>query len=448
VFGILSVATLAGLALWSHSPALWVIVALLAVGQRSRWQAARLQAAWREGLPRELQLRSLFVALEKLRVTSFTRRWTLVRAAFTQRTLLKPRIWESLLTVSLLTPVWIGVTALAFQIWAPRHSVATRDTRTTAQRAFDDAMDDADEDDGNSEALGVLRQRAAALDAADPRRIDLQVVEALAAPEPERRQQVEDILTAGKGGLRWPLDAVVRSELYELGGLSSNYLKMPAVERAQRLRAGIGWSERVAPALVASTIDARLRLAEAIDDGGDSAGASTMLAEIGRLADSCRCERRRVARAQAWFYLSHGESDKALRLLQPEALDSVATSPGSTGGVDYAWSLLLSGRTEEGLQQMHMAAYRQAPRANGLLGLLQGPAVRARLSEPMDLAFALRAASRLEEARAVAASPAAKWQCELLRSGTLYEYRAPWQRERDRLLAEAAREVCPAQTAR
>jgi predicted nucleic acid-binding protein len=448
LFALASVGAFVALAVWIKSPALWAIIALLVIGLRAQWQAARLQSAWQEGLPEGQQLAHLYdVMQQKLRLAVFTRQWALARAVFTHRLMHRPRWWESALTLLLMVAVWVGPGALAFQSLSlgggSRH-----DERTAAQRSFDEfytqfeTSDEADET--GARFLEPLQQRARALAPDDPRRIDVEVMQAGTLGEPARRQGIERILARGKSGLTWTVDALVRSEL------SALYLRvreLPAPERLAQLREGVDWAERVAPRALAPTLDARLRVAEAIDESGDTPAARDLLAQIRQRAvhaDDCRCALGTVTRAQVWFHLSHGESDQALALLQQAPRTDRAGTDGRADSMDRAWALLLGGRTDEGLAKMREAAYWQPADAGWLVRILQPRTAKPRLVEPLDLAFALRSAGRDAEARELLATQGGR-RCMAAPAGIgFHELMAPWQSERDRLLLETVRAACPA----
>jgi hypothetical protein len=342
--------------------------------------------------------------------------------------------------------VWAGPGALAYQnlsFGSPHH-----DSRTAAQRAFDEAvaqMQDTDDEVDAQQALGPIRQRAQSLAPDDPRLVDLQVMQAGTFGEPEHRKQIEAILKGGKDGHQWTRDSLVRSEL---SALYFRARELPAPERLAQLRDGVQWAERVAPRPLAATLDARLRVAEALDDGGDTGAARKMLTQIrsrAEHADDCRCDLGSVARAQVWFHLSHGESDQALALLRQAPLADRAGSTGRVYSMDHAWALLLGGQTDEGLAQMRIAAYWQPREVRWPDRMTGNPVAQPRLVEPLDLAFALRRAGRDEDARTLLATQGG-WRCQASSGSAsfgFHEMTAPWQRERDRLLEETARAACP-----
>jgi Zn-dependent protease len=442
-FAWVSVAAFAGLAQWAHSVTAWMIAGLLFLGLPSQWRAAILETAWKEDLPKEQQLRRLFSVLrERLRVAGIARQLALARAVYQHRLMRRPRLWESLATLALLVVVWGVPAAFAVRLWPHGGFGRHAEERSMAQRSFDEAWEAADAADGRSEALQTLRRLGQALAPDDPRQVDLLVAQAQEVEEPEHLRRIEAVLRSGRDGRRWTVDRIVRAEL---AAQVAAVVDRPAPERAGRMRAAIDWAERLAPGARAATVPARLRLAEAVDDGGDAPGARARLAQLRQLAETdadCRGELRGVLRAQAWFAVDHQAPGAAAALLEAGAASESAV-PGTTGlALDYAWALLLSGRTDEGLARMRGAAYLPAFEPD-LLQRLQGAQRReSRLAAPMDLAFALRRAGRGEEARALlAALPA--WQCNAVRNGELrYEARDPWQRERDRFLRETADALC------
>ncbi|MBK8338388.1 MAG: hypothetical protein IPL03_18245 [Sterolibacteriaceae bacterium] len=150
---------------------------------------------------------------------------------------------------------------------------------------------------------------AVALDAGDPRRVDLQAWLARELEPAERRRRSETIL-----------------------------------------RDAIAWAEYAEPAMLAPTIGIRLRLAEALDASGDAAAAQRMLLEWrerAATADDCRCELVQVVRAQAWYHLQHGEATQALQVLEASPFAAEMMRPGGRLGLDYGWALLQAGRHDD-----------------------------------------------------------------------------------------------------
>lgn len=117
-FSALSVAAIAALALVTGSKPVWIIVIVLGLGLLSQRRVARLQSAWRAGLDREQQLVHLFrIAHERFGLQSFARQYALVKTVFTQRSIHRPRPWESVVTLSLLVTLWTAGGVIAYAYW-------------------------------------------------------------------------------------------------------------------------------------------------------------------------------------------------------------------------------------------------------------------------------------------------------------------------------------------
>lgn len=463
VFAAASAAAMAALAYWLQSPTAWAIAAFLFISLTAQWRAAQLQAAWREGLPLEDQLKHLFDTARRLfRKQGAARLIGLVKAAVTRRMIRVPRLWESAATLAVLLGVWVPTGIVVSQMWPAYHSHAAADARSADQRAFDEAWerveygddDQDDEADGTPGQAGpvhggrLLELRAQALRADDPRLVDMNIRRVLLLPQPERRKQIEAILKAGRDGKSWTRKAMLNHELDSLARIART---LPARERLPMLREVVAWADSAAPQMFASTVDARLRMAEALDESGDTPAAQAMLAELRRKAlgaDDCRCELREVLRAQTWFHLSHQRADLALALLREPAVWPDAQTRKGGLAMDYAWALLLSGQTQAARTAMDGAA-RSSPYQPKLYEWLMG--LRAHDGEvlsPVDLALVLERAGRAPEAVALLGRSRSYWQCLALREDADYfERDHPWQRERGRLLQDVARRLCPARPA-
>jgi Zn-dependent protease len=443
LFAAFSVAAFAAMAVWWSHVALWVIVAVLVYALLGQWRIVQLQLAWQEGLPKQQQLAHLFeVVRGRLRVATFVRQLALVRAVFLQRLVHVPRLWERVLALSVLVCVWIATAAIALPSWPDHGGAAQHDPRSPAQQAFDEAWSELDDGEDAAKAHVLLRQRAAVLAPNDPRHVDLDVALAHAAPEQERRQRVAAVLARGADGLHWQLTSLLR---YELRTTIDATRGLPPGNRLMQLQASLQWAEAAAPQTLAPTIDTRLRVAEALDESGDTPGAFALLQEIHRraaAADDCRCELGSVLRAQAWFHLSHQQTEQALALLQQAASDGKA-KPALA--LDRAWALHFAGRKDAALAAMRSTTYMQQSRVGWRERLRNGRATEPYLVYPLDLAFMLNAAGHAEEARALL-SGREIWQCRAASFGRLSPYTQglPWQRERDRLIEQVAVELCPA----
>lgn len=444
VFALLSVGAFAAIASWLHSPSLWVIVGILVLGMRSQWTMARLQSAWDTALPRRDQLVRILSVLEnRLRVVSFTRQWALVRAVSSHAKMGKPRAWESAMTMTIMVGVWLLPGAYVADTWqrADRHVIP--DSRTEAQRDFDGLLDADDEEEPNRAAIQGLAEKARRLAADDPRQVDLAVMQAMAEDAGVREDLLGRIVQQGRDGIHWSIHGIIRSQLSDA---YSDAAQLPANARRERLQAALAWADRVAPGALAPTIEVRLRAAEALDEGGDTAGARAELAglaETARTADDCACELHRVMRARAWFHLSHGENVQALALFKALA-EGNGHPPRWQAALDLAWALELNGDTDAGLAQMRAAAFATHASAGWLQRAATLVAPPARLLAPLDLAFALRRAGRDADARSLLANRGDAECRAVISLGSFHEVEGPWQRERDRLIVETARAACPA----
>ncbi len=439
-FALLGVVAFVALAVWLSNLALWLIALILAAGVVGQWRQARLFRAWKPGISPTAQVLHLFGVLRETGVQSFARQWSLVHGVVTHRLTHPARGWESAATLIALAAIWLGTAAVTAQFW-PGSIRTPGDPRTRQQVAFDSVINGFREDRDDPAKLQELRERADALQPDDPRRVDLHLEEARRQPDEKRREALARVLAEGRAGKYWTVDRVVRTEMSRARKVQGT----PA-ERAAALREAIAWSERVAPRLLAPTIDVRLRLAEAIDDGGDRSQALAMLATLRDRAegdDDCRCELRSVMQAQVWFHISHGEYDAAIALLKDPAFAAKRDDVPSQYDVDHAWALLLSGRTDEGLEKMRAAAWSPAYKPTAFDKALGVPQGGPRLAHPLDMAYALRQAGHDKEARRLIRLRWV-WECQSLPNRMKDPtHAAPWQREREHLLGETGLVVCP-----
>jgi hypothetical protein len=278
------------------------------------------------------------------------------------------------------------------------------DTRSEAQKQFDAAF--ADYDDGsthNGRVIETLRAHSVKLDPNDPRQVDFAVLNALAASQPERRTQLEAILTAGKPGSAYGLNDVARLMLF---GIGRSYNQQPLEQRIAALQDGIDSVMRAAPDAFKGTIAARLQQAKLIDETGAKDKAESVLKEIQQntqiIQDRTLYELETVVHERVWFYLSYDDSKTAVQILEQPELEKLIKRPLGTLAADYAWALLIAGRIDAGVTQMRLASYappfRQLTRPQRLLGM-KPP--KPQLIRDLDMAHALVQAGQLTEASAL-----------------------------------------------
>lgn len=433
-FFVGSVAAFLALALWLESKPALIITLFLAISLPGQLRMARLQAAWQDEVEPAAQVGHLYDAATRSgRAPALAALMMLIRNAIQLQHVRRPRLTESIASIAVLALVWAGSGyALTQTVLADRPGAAA-ETRSPAQLAFDRVWDGAEFDQPADAVRQRLHDAARALGADDPRHIDLQVWQAQQHDGGMPREAVERLLQGGLDGRVWKRSDVLREHL---DGISYPALGLPPVDRATRLREAIAWAEGIAPALLAPTIETHLRLAEAIDDGGDSGRAGTMLGELrerAASADDCRCELSRVIRAQAWFHLHHGNADRAIAVLEGAQTAGEMRSPGGRLALDYGWALLAAGRHDEAVEQMRIAT--RTRRTDG--------AKPARLRQALDLAHALRKAQRDDEARRLVEQQR-PWECAYARSSEAPAFAsAPWEQARDRARNETARALCP-----
>jgi Zn-dependent protease len=421
----LSVIGFGGLSLWSDELTFKVIAGLMVLATVHLARALPFDRAWQPGLPESDQIRRLFeVAQRTIRVQSFTRHYAAVKGVVARRRLRPARWWEGALALVLLIGVWIGAgvvadrTGLYRALWG---NTTAHAGRTRLQVGFDALLDD----DYHVEAdrLRRLETLARGLAADDPRQVDLEVVRIWQLPATERSDRILVLVKRGRDGYTFGLRNVVA---YSLDGIIAALDKVPPAERAEAARRAADAITDQAPDFYVDTIPARLKVAEAIDQGGDHEAAWALLGELRHHVfhdQRGAYELNGVVAAQVWFQLNRGEPEKALAALDglPDRL-----------GVERAWALLAAGR-----QQDALAAMRRSANVN------IGTNSEVWPEQAMDLAYILGRSGHRDEARALIAAQQDSWVCSLHTSGRGSWDSPPWQQVRYRLLAETAGELCP-----
>ena len=294
-FSALSVLALAALAAWLEDPYLWFIVAFLSFTLIYKWRMTALHRAWREGLTAREQLEHLFgVAWQMFGPQAFARHYRLVKAVFSQRKILKPRLWESALALSLMVLVWAPIGVAAVELWPHARTrqapAAKPDLRTAAQREFDTAFSDYVDKEGSDQEFAALVTLAAKFEGPDPRLIDLAVQKALALPLDERASRLQSLLQQQRAGAYYSLEDIVTS----LAGIASEENEeQPIGERIASLRASLDRISAAWPGSLPATVTYRVRLAEMIAESGDADGAASIAPIASRQPH--RCEGRAEA---------------------------------------------------------------------------------------------------------------------------------------------------------
>lgn len=447
LFSALSVAAMAALALWLESAVFAVFVLLLGVGLLQQWRVSRLESRWQDGLPHEEQLRQLFGRAQELfGPLGFLRQYPLVKAVMERRRIRRPRAWESALVLGLLLALWgSGGYAAYGHLAAPPQP--EDDGRSAQQRLFDEryARYGEDEDAGPDE-LKALQAAAAALPPEDPRRVDLRSLLAWDAEGEEQARQLESLVAEGREGFQDDLESLQRRWLRSVQDLHPD---APLPQRIAALQAALQRAESLMPKQPAGRIEARLRLAEWVDLNGDPQAAETLLAETRYLAersDDCRCELRRVLRAQAWYFMHHGRPADAVTVIEASPVGRSLRQSTHELSRTYAWALLEAGRIDQGTEQMRMAVYSRPPPRSWLQRLGFGGARRSHLLYPLEMAHALRQGPQPAEAQGVMPREQ-HWSCFRYTSEDMAEtvapYVDPWEQLREQRLRVTAKAVCP-----
>lgn len=450
VFSALSVLALLALALWFGNIALGVVGVALGFGLVHQLRVSRLDQRWQEGLPLKEQLEHLFGQARQLfGARGFLQQYPMVRAVVERRKIARPRLWESLLVLALLVPLWGGLGYFTAQRTTSFVTAPEADTRSAQQRAFDEryqAYRDSDDENGSEARLDALLQARDQLEADDPRRVDLRLMLTWEMGQAERSGELERLLAEGREGSSEDLEDIERQWL---DAVHDQHREAAPSQRAAALASAISRGEELLPKQPAGTIEARLRHAEQIDLGGDPQAAETLLAQIRHLAersDDCRCELRRVLTAQAWYFLSHDRPRDAVTVIEASPVGRELRQSRHDLSTAYAWALLESGQVPEGIEQMRTASYGKAPRPSLLqrLGLADTPPPR--LHNPLDLAYALRRGPQPEQAQALMTRQF-QWLCEVYsgaaEAGKPVDHADPWQQLRERRLTETAQAICP-----
>lgn len=439
----LSVLAFVGLAKWTDDTVVPLMLALLmAFGTIASWRSIALERVWSDEGERSERIRRLFEAAQRtLKAQTFLRHYPLVKGVVTRRQICRPRLWESALVLMLLVGLWSGVGFVAYEsgiIGGVRAQIS--ETRTPAQIEFDDAAYDYD-DDSSPAALENLLTLSQKLDPDDPRRIDMVVRQAWQLPEPQRQAQFDSVLMQERDGHEYSRNDVA-SDL--LGHAVAVTARLGAEDRIRALQQAVDHVMTVAPRFYSATLNARLRIAERVDQGGEPDRAWALLEDLRQTAgrdEGCQCEVRDIVAAQAWFQLSHQRPEQALAVLESSPYASHLGQRSECLTRDHAWALLAAGRISEGVEQMRRAAYTEPRQPSFKDRLFSGAVQSPHLVEVMDMAYALVQKGKADEARQLIANRPrtcfrADKEAEKLWS-------KPWQQGRELALRDISLMLCP-----
>jgi Zn-dependent protease/predicted house-cleaning noncanonical NTP pyrophosphatase (MazG superfamily) len=437
LFAVLSLCGITGLAIWLQQASTFVIAYFIFIYARSQFRLAYLRGTWK-GVPGEdNELEGLFEIIQKkFGKLQFARQYHLARAVFAHRSINMPRLWEAALALTLLVAIW-AMAGYAIYEW---HRY------TTAQQHFDQTYSvyaDDDSEYGSAEQSAELKKletAAAALDPRDPRQVDFLVAKSWFHPMEQQIALLQDILHRHTDGYYNHLKYVARSYFMDIHYILEQQ-GASALQRQKMLADALAKVDAWAPNAFSGTINARLWLAEAYDAQGQSSVAQAQLSALlarAKTDDNCLCELTDVARAQVWFYLDKHQPGQAIAFLEASPyVREMKTSQGRLG-LEYAWALIQSGRTEEGLAQMTVATTLK-PRINKS-NTLPKPVHM----DVMDLVYAYIQAGESQMAISLAQdNQTIQWQCKHFKERNNYFYSdIPWQNIRQEALANTSNAIC------
>ncbi len=441
-FSALSVLAFGLLAAWLENPYLGLVTAVLILSLFYKWRITDLHRAWKEGLPPHEQLVHLFgEARRAFGPQTFLRHYRLVKAVFTQRKILKARVWESALALGVMALVWAPIGVAAVELWPQKKARKVEaaapkpDPRTGAQREFDTAFNQSRWQEAPT-GFARLDALAGELESSDPRRADLAFWHVLALPAKERAPRLEALVAAPWKGLLFGRGDAAAGFLHT--AMEGNAAK-PASDRIAALQAGLSRIATLWPGNGHVTYYYRIRLAEMIGESGDAAGAMSALEAARAALVEAKAGPVYVAsivRALAWYSITREQPEQARQLLEntmPEGQEMRRQLEA-----DYAWALLFSGEVKAGLKRMRAAAYTSPP-IPGFMDNALGIRIKPRLHMPLELAYAMIKNKKSEEAAALIAKEAPS-ACR----GEPSPWNGPWFEARNRAIRAAYAAVCPA----
>jgi len=341
-FALLSCLALAGIMIYTHSYNMFFLALMFIAVSRLLWRMARVRSALRAQGAQELP--ALFALTEStIKSKVFYRQYPIVRSIHEAPSIRPALVWETVFTLLIFTACW----ALAGFAW-----LEWKDDRAVEAR-FDRAVKAYYRTRGSDPAM--IAEAAKPLSPDDPRQIDALVYPALRLNGDARVAAMVDILKRQRDGRAYPRRAITGMTLSDASWQSDN---LPPQERIASIEQTLRKVDLVAPDTFAASVPTRLRLAELLDQNGDSAGAEKSLDSIiARAAgsDDCDCAEKQAVAAKAWFYINKGQSDKALTFLGQAPFAPMTQAPNDVA-IAKAWALLDLGQGEAGLAAMKTAA--------------------------------------------------------------------------------------------
>jgi len=282
----------------------------------------------------------------------------LQRSILSQLVLRRRQVPRAGLALGLVTVVALGsLLGVAAPPLAAAFAPAPNEFRTghrsPAQRAFDEDWADA-HDDHPAAAVSRLLADSVQLAPQDARRRDVGWLQTRALPPAQQASAVAAWLRGENGHFisrRSAASDFVDHQVWEAAS------QAPA-DRVAAMRALVSWANALPAGLAAIDVEARLRLAEAMDLAGDQAGAARMLDEIEGEASSrpdCDCGLREAVEARGWFESTHDRPFEAIRVLSGPVARTFGTPEPQGLAVARAWAFLQAGDQAGGLKQMRAA---------------------------------------------------------------------------------------------
>ena len=109
---------MAAFTIWSNNYNLLIIALLMALCLKSAWRIAYFRSTWKGQREDSSELPKLFgLVRQKFGNLPFPRQYSVVKAVYDPPHVKPPRIWETLLTLSVYILIWAPVLLLAWYKW-------------------------------------------------------------------------------------------------------------------------------------------------------------------------------------------------------------------------------------------------------------------------------------------------------------------------------------------
>ncbi|WP_374349697.1 hypothetical protein, partial [Chitinimonas sp.] len=213
---------------------------------------------------------------------------------------------------------------------------------------------------------------------------------------------IDKLVATGKDGQFTTIDELINQRLLQVYQQADG-----RPDRHVALQAAIDTMSTLAPRHYGATVAARIRLAQQLDQQGQSAEAGAMLQTVARQVENDPASAGYLAdigKARVWFLLQHQQPTQAEALLASPPYAPLRHDAHDGLALDHAWVLLALGKTEEGLRQMRFAAYSQRNQPNLSQRLYGAKLRKPSLLYPADLAYALNQAGHKTEAHQILAT--------------------------------------------